>query len=197
MGLSKSYNKAKNTYKVTFTIPLETATEVKVLGEFNDWDYDKGLSLKKKKNEFSGHIQLHPGEYQFRYLVNGSIWKNDEAADSYIDAPYDGIQNGVIRLPQPSNASSAPKKVKASKAIDFTIIEGIGPKINKLIKDAGIGSFQELSSTKSAKIKDILIAGGNRYKMHDPGTWPKQAGLVAKEDWAGLKKLQNKLKGGK
>jgi len=97
----------------------------------------------------------------------------------------------------------APKKAepKAKKAEsgddDFKKIEGIGPKISELLKGAGIATFEELSKTDVDRIKEILAEAGNRYKMHDPTTWPKQAELAANGDWDALKKWQDELDGGK
>ncbi len=83
------------------------------------------------------------------------------------------------------------------KKDDLTKIEGIGPKINELLNNAGIYTFVKLSSTKYEKLKDILEDAGERFRMHDPSTWPKQADIAAQGKWEELKKLQDELKGGK
>lgn len=80
---------------------------------------------------------------------------------------------------------------------DLTKIEGIGPKIAEILKTNGINTFALLSKSKPATIKSILEAQGKRYVMHDPTTWPKQATLAAKGDWAKLTTLQDELKGGR
>ena len=85
----------------------------------------------------------------------------------------------------------------ANKVYDRQIIEGIGPKIASLLNDAGILTFASLASTDVEKIKEILVAAGNRYKMHDPTTWPQQANLAADGKWDELKKWQDELDGGK
>ncbi len=94
---------------------------------------------------------------------------------------------------------AAPKAKKAAgdKADDFKNIEGIGPKIASLITESGITTYKELSKSDPEKIREVLLAAGNRYKMHDPTTWPQQAGLAAEGKWDELKDLQDKLQGGK
>ncbi len=92
--------------------------------------------------------------------------------------------------------AKAPKAAPA-KADDLTLIEGVGPKIAELLVAAGISTFAQLASAKPAAIKSILDAAGKRYQMHDPATWPKQAGLARDGKSAELAKLQEKLKGGK
>ena len=99
-------------------------------------------------------------------------------------------------MPIAVNAKVQPKK-RVSKPKDFTVIEGVGPKINGLLVDAGYKTFAQLAKTKPAKIKEVLSAAGRRYAMHDPATWPKQATLAAAEKWEELKALQAKLNAGR
>ncbi len=80
---------------------------------------------------------------------------------------------------------------------DLKKIEGIGPKIAEILSNAGIKSFKELSETGADKIRGILEEAGNRYKSHDPETWPQQAKLAAEGKWDELKKWQDELQGGK
>ncbi len=88
----------------------------------------------------------------------------------------------------------AGKKVKPD---DLKIIEGVGPKIAELLIKAGIKTWKALSETSVARLKEILDAAGPSYQIHDPGTWPNQAGLAASGQWDALKKLQDELDGGK
>jgi large subunit ribosomal protein L27 len=98
----------------------------------------------------------------------------------------------------PAKAPKAKKEPKAaSTKDDLKKIEGVGPKIETLLNEAGILTFADLSKTSAAKVKGILDAAGSRYKMHDPTTWAKQSKLAAAGDWDTLAKLQDELKGGK
>ncbi|GIV31475.1 MAG: hypothetical protein KatS3mg029_0826 [Saprospiraceae bacterium] len=76
-------------------------------------------------------------------------------------------------------------------------IEGIGPKIASILNEAGINTFAELAATDPEKIREILVAQGSRYQMHDPSTWPQQAALAAEGKWDELKAYQETLKGGR
>lgn len=80
---------------------------------------------------------------------------------------------------------------------DLKVVEGIGPKIEGLLKNAGIYSYVTLATTASDGIKDILLAAGDRYRMHDPGTWPQQSSLAAQGRWDELTALKGVLNGGK
>jgi len=122
------------------------------------------------------------------------------AEEPKVEAPVAEKPKAVEEAPVEEKA--APKAKKATKAKDsgeddFKKIEGIGPKISELLKAADIPTFDVLAKTDSEKIKEILAEAGNRYKSHDPTTWPKQAELAASGDWDALKKWQDELDGGK
>ena len=88
----------------------------------------------------------------------------------------------------------------ASSAVvrdDLKKVEGIGPKIEGLLNDAGIYSYAQLADADPASIKQILSDAGNRYRMHDPGTWPEQAAMARDGRWEELNVWQDELKGGK
>ena len=78
---------------------------------------------------------------------------------------------------------------------DLTRIEGIGPKINSLLQEAGISSFAQLADTDISKLDEILNTAG--ITIADPKTWPEQAELAAGNQWEELEKLQDELSGGR
>lgn len=78
---------------------------------------------------------------------------------------------------------------------DLTKIEGIGPKINATLQEAGIRTFLQLAASKPAVLKQILTDAGIRIGY--PDTWPEQAALAAKADWTALEELQSSLQGGR
>jgi len=95
-------------------------------------------------------------------------------------------------------AKAAGFRVKSKEGRDdFTVVEGIGPKINDLIHDAGIHRYAELGRTKVEVIQKILNDAGPRYTLAKPGTWPAQADMAAENKWDALKAWQDELDGGK
>lgn len=80
---------------------------------------------------------------------------------------------------------------------DLKKIEGIGPKIEGLLNGGGIHTFSQLAKAALSTLQEILDAAGPRYKIHDPGTWSKQAAYAADGDWDKLKEYQDFLQGGK
>ena len=87
------------------------------------------------------------------------------------------------------------KKIREN---DLKIVEGIGEKIESILKSQGILSWKQLSETDASRISEILLKeGGPSYRIHDPGTWPEQCRLAHLGKWAELKEYQDKLLGGK
>jgi predicted flap endonuclease-1-like 5' DNA nuclease len=81
---------------------------------------------------------------------------------------------------------------------DLKIVEGIGEKIESILKGRGIDTWQKLSQADPDKIKEILLeVGGPQYNIHEPRTWPKQALLAHEGKWNELKKYQDELNAGK
>lgn len=100
--------------------------------------------------------------------------------------------------PAPEAKEEAPAPVAPAGTIDeYKKIEGIGPKIEELLHNAGLATFADLASAPVDKLKGILADAGSRYTMHDPTTWPQQSQLAADGKWDELKKLQDELDGGK
>lgn len=83
------------------------------------------------------------------------------------------------------------------KLDDLKLIEGIGPRIEALFKADGLTTWRELSKANVERLQGVLDAAGPRYTMHNPASWPKQAGLLADGKWADFKTLTDKLKDGR
>lgn len=84
----------------------------------------------------------------------------------------------------------------SAKPEDLKVVEGIGPKIESLLKNAGIQNWADLAATEVSRIEEILAAAGPRYKLAKPATWPKQAELADAKKWKELKEYQDFLDGG-
>ena len=92
-------------------------------------------------------------------------------------------------------AAPAPDMAPAPEPDDLTKIEGIGPAISSALRSSGIFTFAQLAETDASRVRDILR--DSSIRIGDPGTWAQQARLAAAGDWAKLKKLQDKLIGGR
>jgi len=91
------------------------------------------------------------------------------------------------------------KKISPATAVkqdNLKIIEGVGPKLEQILKDAGLNSLSDIANAEVQSLKSILEAAGSRYKMFNPETWPQQAKLAVDGKMDELKELKNSLSGG-
>lgn len=80
---------------------------------------------------------------------------------------------------------------------DLKVVEGIGPKIEELLKDNGVPTWAALAESSTDRLQSILDAAGDRFKLADPGTWPRQAKLASEGKWDELREYQDFLQGGR
>lgn len=80
---------------------------------------------------------------------------------------------------------------------DLKLIEGIGPKIESILNADNIVTFADLAASSESQLRDLLMKQGERYRIHNPATWPQQAGLARDHEWDQLKTLQDELQGGR
>lgn len=95
--------------------------------------------------------------------------------------------------PTTPKKTTAKKKNSKTKTDNLQLIEGIGPKIESILKEAGITTYADVASKSENQLRDILAKAGNRFKSHNPSTWPEQAALARDGKMEALKTLQDKL----
>ncbi len=103
------------------------------------------------------------------------------------EAPAKQAKPAAITLP-------SGKKIKQD---DLKMVEGIGPKIEELLNNAGIFTWNDLATAPVEKVQEILDNAGPNYRIHDPATWAKQAELAHEGQWEELEAYQERLKGGR
>ena len=91
--LKKRFFKTKDDCEVTFELAVE-AQEASLVCEHNGWE---PLDMRRlASGTFKTRVRLpKDGSYEFRYLLDGDTWVNDEAADTYRTNDY-GTENGVV-----------------------------------------------------------------------------------------------------
>lgn len=97
--LKKRYLKSKPACQVTFYTARELdAEQVTLVGDFNAWDELATPMKPLKDGRFKATVVLPVDkQFQFRYLVNSSVWHNDWAADHYVPNPFSG-DNSVVEV---------------------------------------------------------------------------------------------------
>ncbi|MEL6122191.1 MAG: DUF4332 domain-containing protein [Bacteroidota bacterium] len=165
--------------------------------------YEGGIhSITDLANADPGRVKglLAAGGSSFA-LVNPESWI-DQAKSMTGLASGDTI--GTTAQLQGAGNSVAPKTTGTSspyaklKEDNLQIVEGIGPKMNEVLNNAGIKTWKDLADTTPERLRTILDeAGGDRYRIIDPATWPGQAQLAATGKWDDLITTQKHLDTGK
>ena len=100
MAIKKQFLRNKPICKVTFKLSKETANsaeQVQLLGDFNNWDTGSTPMRRSRKGEFTETVKLEVGkEYQYKFLINGKKWENDFYADKLITNSQCGTNSVLI-----------------------------------------------------------------------------------------------------
>jgi predicted flap endonuclease-1-like 5' DNA nuclease len=110
------------------------------------------------------------------------------------NARIDAARQSEVKAAAPETMRAAPAPAPA-RIDDLTIIEGIGPKIASLLKQAGITSFAQLAAAEISFLEKLLKDNGLQFTK--PASWPEQARLAAEGKMDDLKALQDKLVAGR
>lgn len=92
--LNKRFFKTIDECEVTFRLEPQEAQSVALVIESNDW---KPIPMDKlKSGPFKTTLRLPlDSRIQFRYLVDGQTWQNDDDADAYLPNEF-GETNSVV-----------------------------------------------------------------------------------------------------
>ena len=79
---------------VAFTLSAPEAKHVYVAGTFNNWDAHCTPLSKGINGEWSSYLPLKPGQYEYRFVIDG-VWNEDPAARASVPNPF-GSNNSVV-----------------------------------------------------------------------------------------------------
>ncbi|MBQ9432346.1 MAG: glycogen-binding domain-containing protein [Kiritimatiellae bacterium] len=83
--------------RVTFTVNADPASTVFLAGSFNDWDPTaKQMTDKKNNGIFTATLNLVPGEYQYKFIINGT-WCADPDCSDWVQNEH-GTLNSIRRV---------------------------------------------------------------------------------------------------
>ncbi len=94
--ITKTFAQDGLTCRVTFrlTAPVDSAA---LLGDFNRWNPDVHPLERDEDGTLGVTLALEPGDYRFRYLVDGLYWLNDAGADAVVPNLF-GTADSVIAV---------------------------------------------------------------------------------------------------
>jgi large subunit ribosomal protein L21 len=138
--------------------------------------HDKVRIFKMRRRK---HYQKHGGHRQ-----------------SYTELFVAAIGDGAGGAAQAAMAAPVQRAPQRGGKDDIELIEGIGPKIAKVLADNGITTFAALADAQPEAIAAMLKASGGRFSLANTDTWPQQAALLRDGKLDEFKKLTDELVGG-
>ncbi len=168
MALSKDLSSKDSVCKVTFELSAASvngASTAALLGDFNGWNSLTHPMAKQKNGNFKTAIELEAGRaYEFRYLLDGQTWLNDDQGDNYVWTRVSNDENFVVVVPAQSvPAQSVPAQpVPAQSAAPKAEKTPVAKKVVAKTEKAPIAAKTVVKATKTvaAKADDLTIIEG-------------------------------------
>ena len=140
--------------KIDFLIPSDIAagaTSGILLGDFNNWDSNNGVPLKKQKDgSLKASLDLQSGSYEYRYLLNDGRWVNDTQASKYNFVSEFSIENCVIDvIAEPVKEATKAVKAKATPEPKVEKVKTVKAKVAA----EPVAEPVKAKATKTAKAK--------------------------------------------
>lgn len=178
----------------------ESLTLDRVLFLANDDQYMIGTPLLSGIETLASVVENFRGDkvLAFRYSPKKRIRVHRGHRQEYTRLLIESIGKvgETVRMAKAEKPSKATRAAEVQvEADDLVKIEGIGPKVAKVLKTAGIVTYAQLAESKVDDIQKILTEAGLR--MMNAEGWIEQAKLAAQGDWAAFEKLKAKLVGGR
>ncbi len=108
---------------VEFTFFGPAASQVALAGDFNNWQTEAQHLRRDENGWWKLNLKLQPGEYRFKYLVDGAMWQADYAAFGVELDRVSGFRSVLWVRPAASSASatSAPAASPATMSPAITV----------------------------------------------------------------------------
>lgn len=148
-----------------------------------------GLNRNSIAQEQGAHDDGHEGDHEPATHSEPHTTHHDADAELAAE-PVAMTQSKAVSLEE------APEPAAPAKPDDLKIVEGIGPKIEEILHEAGIHTFAELAAASVDQLEQIVREDAG-IRVAFPDTWPEQARLAAAGKWDVLEALQDDLKGGR
>jgi predicted flap endonuclease-1-like 5' DNA nuclease len=139
-------------------------------------------------------------------VAEDSPWPEDPATPAHGQPTVEGGEPWPTdpTAPQPVATEVTPGDPAGATAAgrppafdDLKVVEGISPRVEAILQESGIVTLSDLADASPERLRTLLDLAGDQFRVHDPATWPEQAGLAAAGQWDQLATLQSTLTGGK
>ena len=138
---------------------------------------ERGNSLVKSIKNFAPKLTSRVEETMEKASKTASTTaeKMTDAASKFRDVVEDKAEEAVKATKKLINVEDEVKVKPKTEKKGLTAIDGIGPKMELILNNAGIKTISQLKTAKVEDLRKILDAAGPRFKMFNPQLWIDQA----------------------
>ena len=81
---------------MTFILYNETAKEIHLAGDFNEWD-KQNISMEEENGYWSATVAMKPGVYQYMFVIDSEHWIPDPSNTEVVESAFGGV-NSVVEV---------------------------------------------------------------------------------------------------
>ncbi len=148
---------------------------VNVAGEFNSWSTSADPMKKQADGTWTLTKALAPGKYAYKFVVDGTNWKQDDAAAEFVDDGYGGKNSVVVVGGSAAPAAAAAPASGAGKPASAVkpLASSAKPKAPKVTAAGVEFTFAGSARTGVAVCGDFNSWGTtvNKMAQQADGTW--------------------------
>jgi predicted flap endonuclease-1-like 5' DNA nuclease len=177
--------------------------------EISVWT-DKNAALQKQNDALTAEIAAKNAELEEQKAaladalsaqnteITGDALADDEGTEGVASRSLTGETDALVSgrnlvVTELEEADSIELDQKFGASENLQAIEGIGPKIDAVLKNTDITNWEKLSMTTPERLRVILDNAGKQYQSIDPTSWPEQARLLVHGEFSKLKKYQESV----
>jgi len=183
-----TFKSLSNTSRDSLKSHLNNAGNRFKMHEPESWPHQAGMADRGEWEELAIYQEFMDGGREIPSASSSSQTERVEKTEDSTLTDQQKIQSEV---------NSSILDVEKVPSEDLKNIEGIGPKIEEVLNNNGIFTYKQLHQTDRDTIKSYLDSAGNQFKMHEPESWPHQAGMADRGEWEELKTYQDFMGGGR
>ncbi len=101
---------------VVFRFMAPEAQQVYLAGTFNQWA-PTALPMKRVKDHWEAVVPLNPGVYQYKFVINGTEWREDPLNPARVDDGYGGFNSVFVLTEDGKILQEVPKQGTSEKPI--------------------------------------------------------------------------------
>ena len=161
---SKSLKKSQPIIEKQVDMAFDTLESIKDQYEFGTVRFKKLIGWNDKK------------AVKFRKDATKRFNSWRKKAEDVVESVQEDLSVVNKIVPAPSKTS----KATVVKMNDLKVIDGIGPKLEKVLKTGGITTINALSKTNVTKLNKLVEKAGPRFRNVNPTKWINEAKSIIK-----------------